>query len=238
MVAHGRGSFEGEQFVRWIVLRRRSRSSPRGLAVSFRVRCDRPVSRAIGCAIPLRRSRKGRPCGLPYRSSRADGFNIRQRTSHRVPPPFRVLHGRRLSPSRDGNPFWTFGPYGTCGMRGPVLTGIALPVTFRPQGLSTLSTACSLARLAGLVSCRQRLWDFPFGAFSSFEVARRFRRRAPRLPWPRIPPSRANPTGPDSKLGFRVLPRASPLSRRGCLARRAPEAPLGFLPLRDLQRRS
>jgi len=51
--------------------------------------------------------------------------------------------------------------------------GLCLPATFRPQGLATLATAYSLANLAGLVSCRQRLWDFPFGAFSSAEASRR-----------------------------------------------------------------
>jgi hypothetical protein len=44
-------------------------------------------------------------------------------------------------------------------------------------------------------------------------------------------PSRSS-TQPDPKIGFRVLPQASPLPPHGCLARRAPEAPLGFLPLR------
>jgi hypothetical protein len=45
-------------------------------------------------------------------------------------------------------------------------------------------------------------------------------------------------TQPDSKTGFRVQPQASPLPPHGCLARRAPEAPLGFLPLRGRRRRS
>jgi hypothetical protein len=51
--------------------------------------------------------------------------------------------------------------------------GLYLPATFRPQGLATLTTVSSLARLAGLISCRQRPWGFPFGAFSSPKVARR-----------------------------------------------------------------
>lgn len=44
-------------------------------------------------------------------------------------------------------------------------------------------------------------------------------------------------TGPDSKTGSRVLPQANPLPPHGCLARRAPEAPLGFLPLRGRKHR-
>jgi hypothetical protein len=39
------------------------------------------------------------------------------------------------------------------------------PGTFRPQGLVTLSTACSLDGLVDLVSDRQRLSGSPFGAF-------------------------------------------------------------------------
>jgi hypothetical protein len=45
-------------------------------------------------------------------------------------------------------------------------------------------------------------------------------------------------TQPDLKTDFRVRPQASPLPPCGCLARRAPEAPLGFLPLRGRERRS
>jgi hypothetical protein len=95
--------------------------------------------------------------------------------------------------------------------------GLCLPATFRPQGLATLSTACALARLAGLVSCRQRLWDSPFGAFSSSKVALAL------LP-PHDPPAvtfKAPPSWTEihggcepCKLGYRVLPSASP-SRHG-----------------------
>jgi len=62
--------------------------------------------------------------------------------------------------------------------------GLCLPATFRPQGLVALSTGYSLADLVGLISCRQRLWGSPFGAFSSIQVPRRFRRLTPRLPSP------------------------------------------------------
>jgi hypothetical protein len=94
--------------------------------------------------------------------------------------------------------------------------GLCLPATFRPQGLITLSTACALARLAGLVSCRQRLWDSPFEAFSSSKVASALRPS----PDPLAVTVKAPPTwtfGPRRlralKLGYRVLPSASP-SRR------------------------
>lgn len=45
-----------------------------------------------------------------------------------------------------------------------------MPGTFRPQGLPTLATVCSLDCLARLVSCGQRPWGSPFGAFSSLKV--------------------------------------------------------------------
>jgi hypothetical protein len=48
------------------------------------------------------------------------------------------------------------------------------PAKFRPQGLVTLSTAYSLRALAGLVSCRRRSWDSPFGAFSFRQVPAAF----------------------------------------------------------------
>lgn len=46
---------------------------------------------------------------------------------------------------------------------------------FRPQGLATLSAACSLRSLAGFVSRRQHSWEVPFGAFPSRKRPGRFR---------------------------------------------------------------
>jgi hypothetical protein len=57
--------------------------------------------------------------------------------------------------------------------------GLCLPATFRPQGLATLSTACSLRDPAGFVSRRRRSWDSPFGAFPSRAVPARFRTGGP-----------------------------------------------------------
>lgn len=84
--------------------------------------------------------------------------------------------------------------------------------------------------------------DSAYGVFPS--------ERSPHLRLPGVPavarpacrfreshwPSRSS-TQPDPKTGFRVRPQASPLPLCGCLARRAPEAPLGFLPLRGRERR-
>jgi hypothetical protein len=63
--------------------------------------------------------------------------------------------------------------------RRSTLRGRYLPATFRPQGLITLSTVSSLRTRASLVSCRQRSWDSPFGAFPSRKVFARFRTNEP-----------------------------------------------------------
>jgi hypothetical protein len=72
--------------------------------------------------------------------------------------------------------------------------GLCLPATFRLQGLDTLLTAYSLQPRAGFLSTRQRSWDYPFGAFSSGKVPRRFHLDAPT---------------------YRLLPRTCPLRRGG-----------------------
>jgi hypothetical protein len=74
---------------------------------------------------------------------------------------------------------WTFVPYSTSGRRGPLIAGVPRPATVRPQGLATLSTAYALATRAGLISCRRRSWDSPFGASVPREVSDRFRKDAP-----------------------------------------------------------
>jgi hypothetical protein len=44
------------------------------------------------------------------------------------------------------------------------------PAAFRLQGLATLLAACSPRRLVGPLSSRQRSWDSPYGAFSSWAL--------------------------------------------------------------------
>jgi hypothetical protein len=71
--------------------------------------------------------------------------------------------------------------------------GLCLPATFRPQGLATLSTACSLRTRAGSVSRRRRSWDSPFGAFPSREAFTRFRMNEPTYRFPKRPVFRRTP---------------------------------------------
>lgn len=86
---------------------------------------------------------------------------------------------RNLALARRGQPLsWALVPYSTSGPAGPLIQrrflsvaalncGFASPATLRPQGLVTLSPSFSPQGRAGLVSCRRRSWDLPFGAFSS-----------------------------------------------------------------------
>jgi hypothetical protein len=83
--------------------------------------------------------------------------------------------------------------------------GLCLPASFRPQGLATLSTACSPRTRAGFVSRRQRSWDSPFGAFSSRKVSERHRPEAPTYRFSRRCAHRRG-DGPDRRAavsGFR-----------------------------------
>jgi hypothetical protein len=107
--------------------------------------------------------------------------------------------------------------------------GRARPASFRPQGLATLSAACSFRARAGLFSYRRRSWDSPFGASSSRQVSGTFPSGRTHVPFDPslLPPPRrwAGPTGP-RLLGFG--PAESPWRPDAGLARRPLAAPLGF----------
>jgi hypothetical protein len=127
---------------------------------------------------------------------------------------------------------WASAPYSTRGFGGPLHTGFRLPATFRPQGLVTLTTACSLRAPAGFLSRRRRSWDSPFGASSSRKVSTASpRRKDPRTVSPvGIPAAGAvgRPNGPRF-LGFD--PSGSPWRRTGFNSSTA-GCSLGFRPLR------
>jgi hypothetical protein len=55
---------------------------------------------------------------------------------------------------------WALLPFSTSRARGSTSRGFASPATFRLQGLVTLLTVYSPRARAGLISCRQRSWDF------------------------------------------------------------------------------
>jgi hypothetical protein len=120
--------------------------------------------------------------------------------------------------------------------------GLCLPATFRPQGLITLSTACSLRSRAGSVSHRQRSWDSPFGAFASQKVFVAFPQpKGPPTVSPVDIPSLGRPKAPASSrlAGLRFLgfvPSESPWRPSMGLTCQPLAAPLGFCPSRAFNR--
>jgi len=128
---------------------------------------------AVGSAIPLRRCLPPGLAVFPIDPSR--GFvreriltptnaktNLRTSQSRdplfefRRPP--RSFHGPRVSRPLGHDASRAFVPYGTHQPARSGSPGRCLPGTFRPQGLITLSTACSLAGPARVRRLRQRLW--------------------------------------------------------------------------------
>jgi len=99
----------------------------------------------------------------------------------------------------------------------------------RPQGLATLSTLCSLRRLAGYVSHRQRSWDSPFEAFSSRKASGGFPPEEPTYRFCRSRKSARRQSGQASDPQFLGrAPFASPWRSSPCLAGQSLDAPLGF----------
>jgi hypothetical protein len=79
------------------------------------------------------------------------------------------------------------------------------PATFRPQGLVTLAAAYSLRARAGLLSCRRRSWDSPFGAFSFRKVSATFPGGCTHTPFfPSVSPAAKRWAGPTGR-GLWVL---------------------------------
>jgi hypothetical protein len=104
-----------------------------------------------------------------------------------------------------------------------------LPAKFRLQGLVTLLTVYSLRSRAGFVSHRQRSWDLPFGAFSSWKVTGRFRLGRTHIPFTRRYTLAPKCRGRLDKLQFLGFdPSESPWRSSVCLACRPLVAPLGL----------
>jgi hypothetical protein len=159
----------------------------------------------MGSTIPLCRWPFPRLCGFST-TGRAGRFNSRyvlsssfaflqslaQRCLAGRPQPASTSHGLSLPSAHQGSEVY--------------LTRARPPATFRPQGLVTLSTVCSLRAPAGFVSHRRRSWDSPFGAFSSRKVPAAFPRwMNPHTVFPvGIPARRSGWAGPTSR-GFRAF---------------------------------
>jgi hypothetical protein len=129
---------------------------------------DPALPSAIPSAVRFSSRRTRRP-QLSSRTNLSSGFALRQSITQRI------LAGRPQPPA----PLMGFVSLQRSRIRRSTCRGFAEPATFRPQGLVTLSAACSLRARAGLVSYRRRSWDSPFGAFSSREVSTRLHVEGP-----------------------------------------------------------
>jgi hypothetical protein len=192
----------------------------------------------MGSAIPVRRCLSARPSGLPIRPSWVDGLV----SAHAPLIEFRGPSGRFTDEAS----------------RTPAGVGAS-------SGLSSPSAHAAIkVRLTRALPCPApsvlRVW-LPSRRFSpSIALPALFRAGSAHGVYPseHSPRSRSSyiPARPDPravtaacrlaepkldaatrpKTGFRALPQANPLRPDGCLARRPPEAPMGFFPLRGINR--
>lgn len=125
---------------------------------------------------------------------------------------------------------WAFAPYDTCGSRGPVHTGFAYPP---PSVLRVWSPSRRFApsrSLSALFHADSASGILPSELSPPGKSRGRYHRRMPRLPLPSSLTNNLAETrlrhdcGPAT--GF-ILPGV-PCDQVGCLARRTPDAPLGF----------
>lgn len=125
---------------------------------------------------------------------------------------------------------WASRPFSAQRNRRSTYHGLSIPATFRPQGLTTLSAACSLRARAGSVSHRRRSWDSPFGGFPSRKVSGVLPPGSTHLPF--CSPLISSPkrkTGPTSRGSWALPPGRVPGVPRVVSARSAGCSP-GFRP--------
>jgi hypothetical protein len=105
-----------------------------------------------------------------------------------------VLPSRIWTSQSPGSSHGLWLPFSTYGNEGLLAADFALPATFRPQGLVTLSAACSLRSLASFFSRRQRSWEVPLRSFLLPGGARAFPRERTHIPFcPAVsPPPKAS----------------------------------------------
>jgi hypothetical protein len=160
--------------------RRRNPPSLRGLACSFRA-FPNPWYRGHWFRDPA----SPLPPGPAMRSSRRFAATSDDCSTCRPPliefrrPP-RSFHGAGLPRPLDRDASCGLrSPLARINRRGPVHSGLCLPGIFRPQGLDTLSTACSLAGPARFFRIGQRLWGSPLRSLIFAEVIRHSCRTRP-----------------------------------------------------------
>jgi hypothetical protein len=129
-------------------------------------------------------------------------------------------------------------PFSTFKATGSGSHGLGEPVTFRPQGLATLSTVYAPATPASRFQADGAPGVAPFGAFPSPAAPRRFRRTDPLAVSRRMRAGRANPTNgkrPTRPLGF--APPGSPLRPAGAFSSSLPRLLPWALPFLGVTRR-
>jgi hypothetical protein len=134
------------------------------------LRSHSAVSRFLGCVVFPHGAAPDRlePDASSQRVTRSYRVS-HERVPARRPQPSSTSHGLSVPTAHQGTAVH--------------LTRACQPATFRLQGLVTLLTAYSRRARASLVSCRQRSWDSPFGAFSSCEVHAAFAVARTHLPF-------------------------------------------------------
>jgi hypothetical protein len=173
------------------------------------------VGHSLGCAVFPRRARG---LQLSNHANLSSGFALRRSIVQRI------LAGRPQPPA----PLMGFRSLQRSRIRRSTARGLAVPATFRPQGLVTLSAAYSLRARAGLVSYRRRSWDSPFGASSSRKVSARFRVEGPTYRFSCRCYRRRN-DGPARQAAVSgLLPLRESLTADTVLARQPLAAPVGF----------
>jgi hypothetical protein len=121
---------------------------------------------------------------LPLAVSSAVRFFLRgarrKRSNSRSRPLIEFSNSSAYCPAETSRPaaasqrlLWALVPFSTCSTRGSTLRGPAMPASFRPRGLATLSAVYSPHARVGLVSSRRRSWDSPFGALLLADGIRR-----------------------------------------------------------------
>jgi len=143
----------------------------------------------MGFAIPVCRSPFRRLSGFPaVGCAEHVKRSVRPLFEFRVPPAYCLARPSPAAAAADTSLGLSL-PSALEGSEVHSSRAVPQPVTFRPQGLATLSAAYSLRARAGFLSRRQRSWDSPFGASSSRKVSGTFPRRTdPRTVCPAVVP--------------------------------------------------
>jgi hypothetical protein len=192
----------------------------------------------MGSAIPVRRCLSARPSGLPIQPSWVDGLV----SAHAPLLEFRGPSGH----STDEASRTPAGVGTSSGLSSPSAHA-AIKVRFTralPCPAPSVHRVCLPSRRLSPSTALPALFraGSAHGVHPSERSPRSRSSYIPARPDPRAVTAACRLAEPKldaatrPKTGFRALPQANPLRPNGCLARRLPEAPMGFFPLRGCHR--